>query len=392
MTPNSLSARDSIYEVINGQGEAIARIQQEGGIYDGLKATGQVIDGAGNRIAPPATLQPGSLLREEIRGFDTDFKLRVGLHDSLGEDLDAAGRALAGYNFVVPVPVTGETDTDVLFGRFNQSVQAGTRDLNIADRSDIVALEPSTIGLLANTLEPLAGTFGASRYESVGGAVSRLFPRLKLLLAQQVLASMVNTTSTRLHLDLEIGTVERGGIGVVSSGLNRSTTAPVIPSLNAGEQLSLVVTNRSTESLYVAVIAAEANGNMYVYHPSGFSAAELEAELSAGDSIQIPKASDRFNLPLAGPSGYFNVLVLASREQLRDSLRVLQRIASRSRDPYLVFDDNREASRSTEDSIFGVFGGLLDDFNRAGAAPTALDAAVDGNSVVAFTATIEVVE
>ncbi|NER80436.1 MAG: DUF4384 domain-containing protein [Leptolyngbya sp. SIO1D8] len=392
MTPNSLSAKDSVYTVLDGQGQAIARLQQDGGIYEGLKATGHCINEAGNRIAPPAAVQSGSLLQEEIRGFGTDFKLRVGLHDSLGTDLEAAGQALAGYDFVVPVSVNGETATDVLLGRFDESVQAEARVLGIAERSDILDLESRGIGLLGNDLHPLTDTFGSSQYESIGGAISRLFPRLRLLLAKQALESIVNNTHTNLNLDLEIGTVERGGVGVVSSGANRRTTALEIPSLIAGEQLSLTVTNRNDESLYVAVIATEADGDLYVYHPSNWNAAELEAELGAGESLQIPKSTDPFNLPLSGPSGYFNVLVLASREQLRDSLRSLQRIASRSRDAFIVFDETREASRSTEDSLFNVFGNLFNDFSRAGAAPAALDGSMDNNSVVAFAATIEVVE
>jgi len=392
MTPNSLSAEDSIYTVLDDEGEAIARIQQDGSIYEALKATGHFIDDEDNRMAPPADIQPGALLREEIRGFGQDFKLRVGLHESLGGELEATGQALAGYDFVVPVLVDGETTTDVLLGRFDERVRTETRALGIAERSDIVNLEPGVIGLLQNNLEPLTDTFGSSQYESTGGAIARLYPRLRLLLAKRALESVVNTANTTLSLDLEIGTVERGGVTVVRSSTSRTTTALEIPTLNAGEQLSLTVTNHNEETLYVAVIGAEVDGDLYVYHPSAWIAPEIEAQLAPGESLKIPKSTDPFNLPLSGPSGYFNVMVLASREQLRDSLRSLQRIASRSRDAFIVFDDTREASRSTEDSLFSVFENLFDDFSRTGAVPTDRNRAMDNSAVVAFSATIEVVE
>lgn len=391
MTPSSLTAAASIYQVLDDQNRAIARIQQEGGVYEALKATGHCIDDAGNRIAPPAAIQPGSLLQEEIRGFGTDFKLRVGLHDSLGADLETAEQTLAGYDFVVPVPVNGETATDVLLGRFDESVQAAVRDMNIAERSDIVALAPGGIGLLGNDLQPFTDSFGSSQYESIGGAISRLFPRLRLLLAKQALESVVNTGNTNLNIDLQIGTVERGGLGVVSSGPTQRTRALAIPTLTAGERMSLTVTNRNDESLYVAVIATETDGDLYVYHPSDWNAAEIEAELGAGESLQVPN-SDRFQLPVSGPSGYFNVLVIASREQLRDSLRSLQRIASRSRGAFLVFDEATERSRNPEDSLFSVLGDFFNDFSRTGARLEATDSSIDNSSVVAFSATIEVVE
>ena len=203
---------------------------------------------------------------------------------------------------------------------------------------------------------------------------------------------MVNTNSTELAIDMAIGTVERGGIEVVSSDPSRRDAAPVIPQLTAGENLSLKVTNKESTSLYVAVIATEDDGDMYVYHPSDWNAPEIQAELGPGESVEIPKSTDIFDLPLRGPSGFFNVLVIASRTQLRDTLRVLKRISERSADVFPIFDSSREASRSTEDSVGNILDSLLGDVSRNAPIQTRRDAAVDNNSVVTFSATIEVVE
>ena len=393
MTPSSLKATNSIYEVIDTQGAAIARIQQDGGIYEGLKATAYAINDAGNRIAPPSLMQPGQLLREEIRGFGTDFKLRVGLHESLGEDLDTAGEMLAANSAISPVPIDGNATTDILIGRFDAMVQAAVQDLGIAERSDIATIADGTIGLLENNLTPVLDTFGASPYESIEGAISRLDPRFKLLLGRQVLESMVNATNTSLNVDLAIGTVERASISVVSSGAAQNRAAPEPPQVMVNERLTLQVTNRSNEALFVAVITTGPNGDLVVYHPSDWNAAEIDATLGAGERLMIPAPNAEFHLPVQGPAGFFKVMVLASRVQLRDSLRTLKRISERTIDDYfVVFDSSREASRSSEDSIFNVIGNFLQDFSRTGAVPQAIDASMDHNAVLTFATTIEVVE
>jgi hypothetical protein len=389
MTPNSLKAKDSIYEALNTNRDVIARLQQQGQL-NGLKVQAQCIDDQGNTIDLPPDVTAGTLLREEIRGIPTDFSLQVGLHESLGDDLEMVRQQLDRIDRVTPVSIP-DNPADVLIGRFGDSIQPQLENLGIRDRADIVELESGSFGLFKEDLAPLTDTFGAG-FESAGEAILRLFPRFKLLLAQQALQSMVNTNSTGLALDMEIGTVERGGVAVVSSGVTRGDAAPVIPRLAAGENLSLTVTNQESTSLFVAVIATEDDGDMYVYHPSDWNAPEIQAELGPNESLEIPKSTDIFDLPLRGPSGSFNVLVIASRTQLRDTLRVLKRVSDRSTDIFPVFDSAREASRSTEDSVGNILDSLLGDVSRNAPIQTRRDAAVDNNSVVTFSATIEVVE
>lgn len=389
MTPNSLKAEDSIHEALNANRDVIARLQQQGQL-NGLKVQAQCIDDQGNTINLPSEVTAGTLLQEEIRGIPTDFSLQVGLHESLGDDLETVRQQLERIDRVTPVTIP-DNPADVLIGRFGDGIQPQLENLGIRDRADIVELESGSLGLFKENLAPLTDTFGAG-FESGGEAILRLFPRFKLLLAQQALQSMVNTNSTGLALDMEIGTVERGGIAVVSSGKARGEAAPIIPRLNAGENLSLTLTNQESTSLFVAVIATEDDGDMYVYHPSDWNAPEIQAELGSGESVEIPKSTDVFDLPLRGPSGSFNVLVIASRTQLRDTLRVLKRISDRSADVFPIFDSSREASRSTEDSVGNILDSLLGDVSRTAPVQTLREGAVDNNSVVTFAATIEVVE
>jgi hypothetical protein len=387
VTPKALEASGSIYEVLGEENAVVARIRQTGSRPgDNLLAVGRFIDDQGNAIAPPVDVASGTLLREEIRGIPDNLTLRIGLHESLGDELETAYSRLEGYQGLQPVRLTGNTPSDVLFGRFDTEAQTETQRLGIGSRSDVVAVEPNSVGIFKNDLAPLTDTFG-SEFETAGEAISRLFPRFKLLLAKRALETLENETTAQLSVELEVGTTDRRGLAVISTGTARS--APVIPQLQAGENLTLAVTNRQSEPIYVAVLATEDNGNMYVYHPSNFDAAELEALLQPGETVTIPNG---FRLPVQGPDGYFNVLVIASRFQLRDSLRALRRIAQRSRgDRFVVFDDTREASRSAEDSAFNLFSTILGDTSRASAVPTG-EGALSRDSVLVFSTTLGVVE
>jgi hypothetical protein len=391
VTPKALAAEGSIYEVLGENNTPIARLRQEGQRI-GLKAFGRFIDDNGRAIAPPIDIVPGTLLREEIRGIPGDLTLRIGLHESLGEEWETAFELLSGYRGLEPVQIEGNITSDVLLGRFNGVVQTEAQQLGIGARSDVLALEANSLGIFRNDLAPLTDTFG-SQFETVGEAISRLFPRLKLLLAKRALEVLENDTTAQLALDLEVSTTTRRGLAVISSGSDRGGMVPEVPLLQVGEELTLSVTNQQAESLYVAVLATEDNGNMYVYHPSNWNAPEIEAQLGPGEQITIPNG---FRLPVSGPSGYFNVLVIASRFQLRDTLRSLQRIAERSRasrgDTIVIFDDSREASRSTEDSAFSLFRTVMDDSTRSAPIPTAADGALDRSAMLVFSATLGVVE
>ena len=396
VTPNALKAQNSIYQALGPNGEVVARLQQQGRL-NRLKATARFIDEEGNVIARPSSVGPGTLLQEEVRGIPTDFSLQVGLHGSLGDDLEAVRQQLERLDRVTPVTIPDDanaalsSEADVLIGRFDVSIQPALERLAISDRSDIVKLESGSFGLFKENLEPLSDTFGAG-FENPAEAIARLFPRFKLLLAQQALKSIINANTTGLSVEMEIGSVERGGLEVVSSQSARGAQAPAVPQLWAGENLSLVITNKEPDPLYIAVIGAENNGDMYVYHPSTWNAPENEALLGFEQTIEISTAASPFKTEVYGPSGFFEVLVIASREQLRDTLRVLKGIFDRSADSYIYFDQSREAVRGSEDSITNVLGSLLGDVSRTGASPGAKNEGMDNGSVVVFAATIEVIE
>ncbi|MEM9504798.1 MAG: DUF4384 domain-containing protein, partial [Cyanobacteria bacterium P01_E01_bin.43] len=192
--------------------------------------------------------------------------------------------------------------------------------------------------------------------------------RFRLLLANQALKAILNTDTSDFKLSVEVASHQRGGVGAVQSRGREAGLQSQVAQLQIGEEMYLRVQNDEDRSLFVAVIAIERDGDMHVYHPSNWEAPELEAEMSSGDSIVIPKQDDTFCLPVNGPAGFFEVLVIASTEQLRDTLRSLKRISDRSfgsRGQQVSFTSADERSRSLNDSALSLVDTILGDLDRS---------------------------
>jgi hypothetical protein len=205
----------------------------------------------------------------------------------------------------------------------------------------------------------------------------------------------LNTDTSAFQLSVEVASLQRGGIGVVQSQGREAGLQSQVAQLQIGEEMYLRVQNNEDRSLFVAVIAIERDGDMHVYHPSDWEAPEIEAELSPGASIVIPKQDDVFCLPVNGPAGFFEVLVIASTEQLRDTLQSLKRISDRSlgsRGQQISFTSADERSRSLNDSALSLVETILGDLDRSsGAAPLGRQFSVPTSQLAALTVGVEVV-
>lgn len=392
MTPRALERAESIFDLLDTGGHVVgqARLSQRNDLL-----------GYGKLETEGVAIQPGMLARESIRGIPTDMKLRVGIHASLGEDADRARQILATFDRMEVVEVNGQTETDYLLGRFDDTVRAENQQTRGSD-ADNPDIENGSIGLFVNSLDPLPNTFG-SQYEDLGQALERLSPRLRLLLANRALKTILNPETSELNVAVEVSSNQRGGLGVVETGSHSSANFQTsqIAGMRIGEEMSLRVTNNENRSLYVAVIATQRDGNMFVYHPSYWDAAEVDAELGAGESIIIPKDDDVFYMPIVGPKGYFDILVIASTEQLRDMLLSLKRLFGRSIDPVIgrgqliPFTEDDEGSRDPQDSVLSIVTNLLGDLDRNAQVPYAMrpgQANVNSSQLAAFSVTIEVSE
>ncbi|MBE9157946.1 caspase family protein [Nodosilinea sp. LEGE 06152] len=352
VSSQSLAAFESgaVFSVVDSDGHEIGQVAQTRRV--GLEGYGTLVRGTGSQI------KMGQLLRERVRGIPTDLTLRVGLDTSLGADLGEAPSQLSRLNRVQPVAVDSDQSPHYLLGRMTEQgleIAAAEAVRNVGELGSIGLFTPGLVALRASFGEP---------GESMADAVQRLNPTLKLLLAGQVLRSLLNGDTSNLNVDVAVQPVNgpviasrsassRGGnSGEIAQRLDGSGQA-----LRSGSEIVVTVTNGEFRSLYVAVLAIGSSGSMSVLHPTDWDAPESESLLEPGQQLDIPRQgpgrdpnrnycsdpSRAFHLCLSS-SGYAEILTLVSTSPLRDALRSLQQIAAanntRSGDPIGLQNDD----------------------------------------------------
>jgi hypothetical protein len=291
----------TIFSVIDNNGTEVAQIEQIE--RQKLVGMGKLKSGSINAI------QPGALLREQIRGLPTDLKLRVGLDPSLGSDLQAARTALQSLNRIEVV--ASEQAMDFRFGRMTSDYQA--------------QLEPQTqtlpslnsLGLFTAGLEPLTATFNQPN-ETLSDAISRLKPRLQSLLAAAILKAMggVDIATANQTTNLEVNIVPTGTTG----GRVRANQ------FQPGTEIQIKVKNKGQDDLFVAVVSIGSAGNLRVLFPY-FDAADDRARVSSQQELTVPEAGVVF--PLSQTPGAVEIMVLSSTRPISDALQALKTIATR---------------------------------------------------------------
>jgi hypothetical protein len=374
----------AVFEVINAQGEPIGEIEQASRV--GLVGYGKL------RSQPSIPLQPGAFLREQVRGIPANLKLRIGLDPSLGDAIDPIQTALRAVDRIEVVPVDQQTTVDYLIGRMTESVTRQARQDRMTNIPPV-----GGIGLLTPGLSIVPESFGRAD-ESLEGAIARLRPRFKMLLAGRILRMVLNSDTSDLQVTASV--VPLGGRGTptrfASRGAVESAVTPISltvqpQALHAGTEIQVQITNNEPQNLYMGVVAIASTGDLVILHSTEWSSAETSALVEPGQTLTIPRRTgtpDEFQFILQGPSGFLEVLILASTQPLRDALRGLQRIArgrgTRSGDPLLLHED--EPIEVIESLL-----GDLDNKTRTGRVPSGTRG-VDTSRLAAISAMIEVVE
>lgn len=345
---------------LNDNGEKIGEVQQSSRV--GLLGKGDFTPVAG---VDASVLQVGALLQEQIREIPSNLSLMVGLDPSLGEDIALATQALQAIEWIT-VTSDSTTHVDCLLGR------VATSDLENLNESVETPPAVGSVALFTLSKAFIQGTEGGVG-ESVDGAIARLTPKLKSLLAANLLRMTVNTGSSRLGVAVEmIPTATRGGEGAIRSltsrGQHRSrsrnatswtptTVAEGMGELQIGTQVRFSVTNSESVPLYVSVLQIVPTGQMDVVYPAEWTSPEDDALVAAGQAIDIPESG--FQITVGRPLGVTEVLVIASTNPLRNTLRRLQSIASltgRTRGAISL--------RSAEEEPTDVINDLLQDLNE----------------------------
>lgn len=354
----------SIFSVIDRTGKEIAQIEQTG--RRSLVATGKLKSGKLTDI------QPGSLLREKVRGLPVDLKLRVGLDPSLGKDLETVKAALQSLD---RVEVVGSDQTmNYRLGRMTATYQNQSRQRGIKTLPEV-----GSMGLFTGDLRPLAATFDTPD-ETPEEAIARLASRLKSFLAAEVLKAIGGSDL------IKGGQSSKLKVDVRSTGKTGRQVAPsrFVP----GTQIQVQIQNTSDRDLFVSVISIGDAGRMRVLFPY-VDFAEGRERIAKGQTLVVPEAGVNFAL---GSPGALEIMVLSSPESLRDALKALKEIGARGR--------GVSSSRSVSPEAFlgeeavDVAAALLGNINKNTRSDIQVSTdvqAVDANRYAVISTTLEVV-
>jgi len=354
----------SIFSVIDSKGKEIAQVEQTN--RRKLVATGKLKSGK------LADIQPGSLLREKVRGLPADLELRVGLDPSLGKDLETVKAALQSLDRIEVV--SSEQTMNYRLGRMTTTYQAQFRQRGIATVPEV-----GSMGLFTGDLRPLAATFDVPE-ETSEEAIDRLATRLKSFLAAEVLKAI-------------------GGADLIKGGASNQLKVEVRSTGEAGRQvgpgrfipktqIQVQIQNTSDRDLFVSVISIGDAGRMRVLFPY-LEFAEGRERIAKGQTLMVPEAGVDFTL---GTPGALEIMVLSSSESLRDALKALKEIGAQGRGVSSNRSLASESFRGEEAvDVVGALLGNIDKNTRSDVTVSRDVQAVDANRYAVISTTIEVV-
>lgn len=336
-------------------------------------------------------VRPGMLLREKIVGLDANPVLKVGLDVSLGAELTTARTELEqalvsaqGVSRVQPVEQQGQMD--YLLARTTAAYQ---EELSRRGETELPPLDSLAL-FNSDRTAVVPGSYGQPG-EAVTDAVMRLKPKLKLLLASQVLRAITATDSDLLVSGEVFSSTARVPL------INRRTesapvrVSPTLPQFRAGEEIQIKVASQEPESVYLSCLAIDAAGNLIVLYPVDWNAPEESARIDPEGSMVVPQGDTVFKVSGAGR---IELLTLVSTEPLRLALKGLSTVArGRGISRGFVGTDENEA--------LDAVGDLLGDFDSISRGTTAT--IVSGtrdpdqrirstNTLAAFSTIVEIVE
>ena len=139
--------KGAIFNLIDGKGQVLAEVEQTN--RKGMVGYGKL------RNSQRAVIQPGTLLRERVRGVPTDLNLRVGIDTSLGNQTNIAQGELQKINRVKAVVVDQKQDTDFILGKMTREY------FQLVEKQKIQPIPAvGSIGLFSDGLIPIPESFG----------------------------------------------------------------------------------------------------------------------------------------------------------------------------------------------------------------------------------------
>lgn len=398
VSSDSLDAPDTIFTVRDRTGRALLDSDGNAVMLQKNGLTGNPLVGRGTLVSEDAIfLEPGQFLQEQIVGLPAHPQLMVGVDPSLETEMETAIATLEAtlqtasapgetVNRLQGVNMTRPAAVDCILARVNddlrQRVTASTRET--LPSGEVYALFTPTLTFISQT--------DGSSGETLQGAIARLAPRFRTLLAAKVLRAIASTESD-LQVSGEVFSETRPNgprlsittraLGSHSSG----TPGDTVP-FTAGDVIQLAIQNDEDRAVYVSCLIVNSRGDVDVLHPARWDAPEEASRIAEGERLVIPRAEDEVVVTLGG-SGFLEVITLVSMAPLRNALRGLQSIA-RGR------GQSRGSVRASDGDPVSLIDALLGDVDRASRSGnaevtiSALTPAVDSRAIAAFSTLLEV--
>ena len=348
--------KDAVFTVAEGGGRGFVKLESRQGLV-----------GKGTLIKD-TQLKPGTLLQERIRGIPANIKLNIGLDDNLdGNTLNQARQAFLRINRVSALPLRKQ-EVQYIFGKMTKARYGELQKRRVANLPPV-----GSFGLFVTTLDEIVPKSFGDSGETVTAAIKRLTPKFKSLLAAKVVKQMLgNTNTSKIKVTASMNIAGSQKVisqtfpvrGLNKQGINQNTPAkPVttengIPKLPVGTQVAFELENLESQPLYVSILVIDADGEMAVIFPNDWGASINATLLPAGEKRAIPGSSDGFKLTVGEPFGMTEALIIASTNPLRNSLKVLKGIATRSR-------TTRGPIAPKEDEFLNLTDELLTDLDNA---------------------------
>lgn len=362
VSPQALFAfnKNTILQLIDNQEKEQGKIQLKS--RDGLKGTGRILELKNRKL-----LKPGALLKEAVRVIPPDYKLLIGLDDSLGKDIEFARNEIAKIERIEPISLrTGEVH--YIFGRMTEVQQAELRNKQVQNIPEL-----NSFGLYTEGLDLIPYSFGSSG-ETIGNALSRLKSKFRSLLAARIIKLTLNADSSRLKVFADLNVNNQETLTAENVPLRTTIKVPEInantldnPNLNYKNDILQIpfhtsvqfqVKNQESHDLYITLLIINPQGKIDVIFPFDWSAPENASLVKANETIQIPNPEiHEWKIKIIEPLGLSEALVIASKSPLRKSLQSLQTIAKRQ--------GKRNSPVDIGDNLTNIINLLLEDINSS---------------------------
>ncbi len=355
------------FDVVSPNGEKIGEAQVLSG--EGLTRTATI----------QGTVEVGMLLRETARTIPRDLKLRIGLDPSLGKDIAKAQQLLQSLQRIQPILYQSserlyDSPVDYILSRMTEEYQQQLSSANLP--------EVGSIGLLSQDIsEVIPSSFG-QQGESLEAAINRLNTKLKSLLTARILKQTLNAKSSQLDVTASLVLPEKGdeiiaktftvrGQNNPSQTVELSSVPQILPT---HQPFQIKVTNQGQEPLYITVLSIDFAGEVLVLFPHGRVSQEQNRLLSHQTLLSQQAVTDE--------PGFAEILILASRQPMKQSFKALQTLA----------EEQRLQERTSVEGMDEAIADLLDDLSsdRSESSSLGKERTILTAEIAAFSITLEV--